>query len=187
MKRIISAITNFLVDAAYNTLSVLIYVAELAKTILVLLATIVLAIFAIRLGKNQAKNAYNSAKRTVFGVPTAQPNASKPPQAGTLTPTIMPKEDRDMDFKDQLDTRASRYGAPKTTRDGVTVVKEGESNKVIAQMIKEASSKTNNMAGDGTTTKLPRPLPPSVNNCNAYGSIEAATQHETLVIGGLSK
>lgn len=49
-----------------------------------------------------------------------------------------------------------KFGAPQVTKDGVTVAKEIElSNKVEnlgAQMVKEVASKTNDDAGDGTTT-----------------------------------
>ncbi|MDR1671960.1 MAG: chaperonin GroEL [Bacteroidales bacterium] len=49
-----------------------------------------------------------------------------------------------------------KFGAPQITKDGVTVAKEIElSNKVEnlgAQMVKEVASKTNDDAGDGTTT-----------------------------------
>lgn len=48
------------------------------------------------------------------------------------------------------------FGAPKITKDGVTVAKEIELEDNIenmgAQMIKEVASKTNDIAGDGTTT-----------------------------------
>src|ERR1700690_101527 len=48
------------------------------------------------------------------------------------------------------------YGAPRITKDGVTVAKEIElENKfenMGAQMVKEVASKTNDDAGDGTTT-----------------------------------
>lgn len=48
------------------------------------------------------------------------------------------------------------FGAPKVTKDGVTVAKEIELKDNIenmgAQMIKEVASKTNDVAGDGTTT-----------------------------------
>jgi chaperonin GroEL len=49
-----------------------------------------------------------------------------------------------------------KFGAPQITKDGVTVAKEIElSNKLEnlgAQMVKEVASKTNDDAGDGTTT-----------------------------------
>jgi chaperonin GroEL len=48
------------------------------------------------------------------------------------------------------------YGSPLITKDGVTVAKEIEVEEHFAnlgvQMIKEAASKTNDLAGDGTTT-----------------------------------
>jgi chaperonin GroEL len=48
------------------------------------------------------------------------------------------------------------FGAPVVTKDGVTVAKEIElANKfqnIGAQMVKEVASKTNDVAGDGTTT-----------------------------------
>ncbi|MDZ7683116.1 MAG: chaperonin GroEL [Fodinibius sp.] len=48
------------------------------------------------------------------------------------------------------------FGAPTVTKDGVTVAEEIElSNKrqnMGAQMVKEVASKTNDLAGDGTTT-----------------------------------
>lgn len=48
------------------------------------------------------------------------------------------------------------YGAPQITKDGVTVAKEIELKDPIenmgAQMVREVASKTNDLAGDGTTT-----------------------------------
>ncbi|MFM6972568.1 MAG: TCP-1/cpn60 chaperonin family protein, partial [Alphaproteobacteria bacterium] len=48
------------------------------------------------------------------------------------------------------------FGAPRITKDGVTVAKEIELadkfQNLGAQMIKEVASKTNDIAGDGTTT-----------------------------------
>ena len=48
------------------------------------------------------------------------------------------------------------FGAPRTTKDGVTVAKEIELEDKFenmgAQMVREVASKTNDMAGDGTTT-----------------------------------
>jgi len=48
------------------------------------------------------------------------------------------------------------YGAPQITKDGVTVAKEIELEDPVenmgAQMVKEVASKTNDIAGDGTTT-----------------------------------
>jgi len=48
------------------------------------------------------------------------------------------------------------FGAPRITKDGVTVAKEieleGKFENMGAQMVKEVASKTNDTAGDGTTT-----------------------------------
>src|SRR3974390_2983715 len=48
------------------------------------------------------------------------------------------------------------FGAPTVTKDGVTVAKEIELKDKFenmgAQMVKEVASKTNDLAGDGTTT-----------------------------------
>ncbi len=48
------------------------------------------------------------------------------------------------------------YGAPHITKDGVSVAKEIELNDPVenmgAQLVKEVASKTNDLAGDGTTT-----------------------------------
>ncbi|MDX2307252.1 MAG: chaperonin GroEL [Hyphomicrobium sp.] len=48
------------------------------------------------------------------------------------------------------------FGAPRTTKDGVTVAKEIELDDKFenmgAQMVREVASKTNDVAGDGTTT-----------------------------------
>ena len=49
-----------------------------------------------------------------------------------------------------------KFGAPQVTKDGVTVAKEIELKDAVenmgAQMVKEVASKTNDNAGDGTTT-----------------------------------
>ena len=48
------------------------------------------------------------------------------------------------------------WGAPKVTKDGVTVAEDIELEdayeNVAVQLVKEAASKTNDVAGDGTTT-----------------------------------
>ena len=48
------------------------------------------------------------------------------------------------------------FGPPQVTKDGVTVAKEVEIDNELenmgAQMVKEVASKTNDLAGDGTTT-----------------------------------
>ena len=50
------------------------------------------------------------------------------------------------------------YGAPRITKDGVTVAKEIElpekSQNMGAQLLREVASKTNDQAGDGTTTAI---------------------------------
>jgi chaperonin GroEL len=49
-----------------------------------------------------------------------------------------------------------KWGAPTITKDGVTVAKEIELKDPLenmgAQMVREVASKTNDLAGDGTTT-----------------------------------
>ncbi|MFW5748380.1 MAG: TCP-1/cpn60 chaperonin family protein, partial [Chloroflexota bacterium] len=49
-----------------------------------------------------------------------------------------------------------KFGAPTITHDGVTIAKEIELadpyENMGAQMLKEAATKTNDIAGDGTTT-----------------------------------
>ena len=49
-----------------------------------------------------------------------------------------------------------KFGAPHVTKDGVSVAKEVELKDTVenmgAQMVKEVASKTNDLAGDGTTT-----------------------------------
>lgn len=53
-------------------------------------------------------------------------------------------------------TISKSFGAPTVTKDGVTVAKEIELENALenmgAQMVKEVASKTNDLAGDGTTT-----------------------------------
>src|SRR5277367_4878053 len=50
------------------------------------------------------------------------------------------------------------YGAPRITKDGVTVAREIELSDKFenmgAQLVREAASKTNDVAGDGTTTAI---------------------------------
>ncbi|MBQ9878824.1 MAG: chaperonin GroEL, partial [Clostridia bacterium] len=49
-----------------------------------------------------------------------------------------------------------KYGAPLITNDGVTIAKEIELEDAYenmgAQLVKEVATKTNDVAGDGTTT-----------------------------------
>jgi len=50
------------------------------------------------------------------------------------------------------------YGAPRITKDGVTVAREidlsDKFENMGAQMVREVASKTNDIAGDGTTTAI---------------------------------
>jgi chaperonin GroEL len=68
--------------------------------------------------------------------------------AKTVTCTMGPKG-RNVIF-------AKSYGAPQVTNDGITIAKEIELEDKIenmgAELIKEAASRTNDAAGDGTTT-----------------------------------
>ncbi|XP_051142896.1 ruBisCO large subunit-binding protein subunit beta, chloroplastic-like isoform X1 [Andrographis paniculata] len=52
----------------------------------------------------------------------------------------------------------SKYGAPKIVNDGVTVAKEVELDDPVenigAKLVRQAASKTNDLAGDGTTTSV---------------------------------
>lgn len=52
----------------------------------------------------------------------------------------------------------SKYGSPKIVNDGVTVAKEVELEDPVenigARLVRQAASKTNDMAGDGTTTSV---------------------------------
>lgn len=68
--------------------------------------------------------------------------------ANTVMKTIGPKG-RNVVF-------SKGYGAPQITNDGVTIAKEIELEDKLenmgAELIKEAASKTNDAAGDGTTT-----------------------------------
>jgi len=57
---------------------------------------------------------------------------------------------------------ANKYGAPLITNDGVTIAKDIELEDAFqnmgAQLVKEVATKTNDAAGDGTTTAtLPAP------------------------------
>src|SRR5882762_8730451 len=55
-----------------------------------------------------------------------------------------------------VDVLDKSFGAPRITKDGVTVAKEIELadkfENMGAQMVREVASKTNDLAGDGTTT-----------------------------------
>ena len=83
------------------------------------------------------------------------------------------------------------YGAPRTTKDGVTVAKEidleDKFENMGAQMLKEVASKTNDEAGDGTTTATilaqaivkegSKYVAAGMNPMDVKRGIEAAVQH----------
>jgi chaperonin GroEL len=52
----------------------------------------------------------------------------------------------------------SKYGSPKIVNDGVTVAKEVELEDPVenigAKLVRQAAAKTNDLAGDGTTTSV---------------------------------
>jgi len=60
------------------------------------------------------------------------------------------------------------FGAPRITKDGVTVAKEIELEDKFAnmgaQLLKEAATKTNDAAGDGTTFYWDQLIPVTLNN-----------------------
>ena len=62
-----------------------------------------------------------------------------------------------------------KWGAPTVTHDGVTVAKEIELENHFqnmgAQMLKQAATKTNDVAGDGTTTRRSSPRRSSPKAC----------------------
>ena len=61
-----------------------------------------------------------------------------------------------MDRKEETLYWTNHFGAPLITNDGVTIAKEIELEdgfeNMGAQLIKEVATKTNDVAGDGTTT-----------------------------------
>ena len=88
------------------------------------------------------------------------------------------------------------YGAPRTTKDGVSVAKEidldDKFENMGAQMVKEVASKTNDEAGDGTTTATT--LPSCGFSCAESGmiippavfSLLSKTSIKTLSCNGLN-
>ena len=75
------------------------------------------------------------------------------------------------------------WGAPKVTKDGVTVAEdidlEDPFENMGAQLVKEAASKTSDVAGDGTTTAHPSPV--DVSGLSGAKSISAAHGAHTCV------
>ena len=88
------------------------------------------------------------------------------------------------------------YGAPRITKDGVSVAKEidleDKFENMGAQMVKEVASKTNDNAGDGTTTATT--LPSCGFSCAVSGmiippavfSLLSKTSIKTLSCNGLN-
>jgi chaperonin GroEL len=77
-----------------------------------------------------------------------------------------------------------KWGAPNVVHDGVTVAKEIELSDPFenmgAQLVKEASSKTNDVAGDGTTTATL--LAQSIIN-NGFSKVSGGTNPMILKTG----
>ena len=77
------------------------------------------------------------------------------------------------------------WGAPTVTKDGVTVAEEIELNdkneNMGAQLVKEAASKTSDVAGDGTTTAT---VLAEAILAAGYQSIEAVGKRSVLPFGG---
>ncbi len=93
------------------------------------------------------------------------------------------------------------FGAPKITKDGVSVAKEIELSDKFenmgAQMVKEAASKANDLAGDGTTTatvltqsivkEALKVVASGVNPMDLKRGIEAGISEITNMLGTVSK
>ncbi len=93
------------------------------------------------------------------------------------------------------------FGAPRTTKDGVTVAKEIELEDKFenmgAQMVREVASKTNDVAGDGTTTATVlaqsivreglKAVAAGMNPMDLKRGIDKATQHVVAEIGKKAK
>ena len=94
-----------------------------------------------------------------------------------------------------------KYGAPLITNDGVTIAKEIELEDPFenmgAQLIKEVATKTNDVAGDGTTTATllaqaivregMKNLAAGANPMVLRRGIEAATEEAVAALGELSR
>jgi hypothetical protein len=77
-----------------------------------------------------------------------------------------------------------KFGAPHVTKDGVTVAKEVELEDTFAnmgaQMVREVASKTNDDAGDGTTTATCETAGQTPMTCSLCG---ATTQKTAAALG----
>ena len=93
------------------------------------------------------------------------------------------------------------FGAPKITKDGVSVAKEIELSDKFenmgAQMVKEAASKANDLAGDGTTTatvlteaivkEAVKVVASGINPIDLKRGIDAGVQAISEMLGNVSK
>src|SRR3989344_6047113 len=93
------------------------------------------------------------------------------------------------------------FGAPRITKDGVTVAKEIELSDKFqnlgAQMVKEVASKTNDTAGDGTTTSTllaqsivregVKAVAAGINPMDLKRGIDLAVEALVLELGKMSK
>jgi len=96
---------------------------------------------------------------------------------------------------------AQPYGAPKITKDGVTVAKsidfEDKFMDMGAQLVKSVASKTNDIAGDGTTTATVlaraiynegcKAVAAGMNPLDLRRGIQAAVNHVTVTLDEISK
>src|SRR5205807_1298952 len=75
-----------------------------------------------------------------------------------------------------------KFGAPTVTNDGVTIVREIELKDAMentgAQLLREVATKTNDVAGDGTTTPSP-PSSSSSRGCNSTAATSPPTWSPT--------
>ena len=88
-------------------------------------------------------------KQLIFNISRPASRTGRRRHAGRAVKTTLGPKGRNV----ALD---KKYGAPTVTHDGVTVAKEIELDDPFenmgAQLLKEAATKTNDVAGDGTTT-----------------------------------
>src|SRR3979409_970596 len=77
-----------------------------------------------------------------------------------------------------------KFGAPTVTNDGVTIVREIELKDPMentgAQLLREVATKTNDVAGDGTTPATPRAQPTAT---EGFRSVSAGANPMQLKIG----
>ena len=96
---------------------------------------------------------------------------------------------------------AQPYGAPKITKDGVTVAKsidfEDKFEDMGAQLVKSVASKTNDIAGDGTTTATVlaraiynegcKAVAAGMNPLDLRRGIQLAVNHVVETLGDITK